>query len=226
MNDTEINEKIKESVSKILEETDKHVLVFNRECAIQARLYRYICESIDEWEPKHEVVFHKFVPSKDINFISKDVLKKDLFKEGIKQKISRVQLEYFGGQGQAVDLAILDKEDLKFMERLNFEKSKVKEHIKLSHAIEIKFFLGGESNKSGLLENDLKKLRGYREQGRANYLHFIFICRWPTKRLSAQKEIMRIKKEIQIECTKEPKIEFYTNSHKLYFYPYENKVLE
>jgi hypothetical protein len=204
MNDNEINEKLNQCINKVINEIQKEPLIVNREIAIQSRLYRYLCEEIDEWNPKYNIFFNRY---------------------DVQNRISRVQMEFFGGEKRAIDLVILDKRDMQNMELFSFEKQSGK-HILLSHAVEIKaelFAEWGEVKRRNQLYYDIEKLKDIGKKG-TKYLHLIYICRRATKSRRIQKNIMDLIQEIKHKCGN--KIEFHTNKPELYFYPYNNLILK
>jgi len=215
MNDRKINTILNKQITRLIQEINKNKLIFNREVVIQARLYNYVCEELNEWKPRYNIKFNNFHESKLVN----------LMEDPVEQKISRIQLEYFGGQGKAIDMVILDENDLENMEKFSFEKAKSTQHLKLSHAIEIKALQGWEGNKRNLLLNDVGKLKDLKRENRAEYLHFICIIRWPTRNPKKHKELHEILEDVKSECDKKPNVEFHTNSRENYFYPYENSTL-
>jgi hypothetical protein len=165
MNDNEINEKLNQCINKVINEIQKEPLIVNREIAIQSRLYRYLCEEIDEWNPKYNIFFNRY---------------------DVQNRISRVQMEFFGGEKRAIDLVILDK-----------------------------FAEWGEVKRRNQLYYDIEKLKDIGKKG-TKYLHLIYICRRATKSRRIQKNIMDLIQEIKHKCgnkiefhTNKPELYFY-----------------
>ncbi len=199
--------KIRQCINQLIAEINEDPAIFRTETDVQARLYKYICDELDEWKPKHEI---------KARYRSK---------QGF-YRVNRVHCEFFGGGKQRIDMGIFDKEDLFKIEKFSMEKRTVPKDILLAHAIEIKTERG-ESGQ-GLRDNpinDLKKLLNYKKKKphRARNVYFIYIVRWPTNVEDKQTEVMNLVKELKNFSSE---IDFFTNDPKNYFLPYLNKAIK
>lgn len=183
---------VKEAINEIIKDIDKNPFIFRNEADIQARLYYELCKELNEWVPTHMTRF-----------------------KGLKTNL--VHREYFGGRGQSIDLVVFDKNDVKNIEKNSMEKSKSKEYVKVSDAIEIKTDFGYYHQRT--VEDshtDIDKLLDLRKNNSAKNLHFILIIRWPPYSDEKLMKISYFVREIKNRC-REKNINFYTNNKDNYF---------
>ena len=187
--------KVKKSINRIVQEINEHPFIFRNEADIQTRLYYYLCDELDEWEPKHETKFGKLMTN-------------------------LVHREYFGGKGQRIDLVVFDERDVMNIEKNSMEKTHSKQYVNVSDAIEIKAELGyyHDRTKKGI-DIDLNKLKSLKDEGKAENLHFIYIIRWPTNE-KKQKEVEQYVRVLRKKCD-EKDIRFYTNNKNCFLEIYQ-----
>lgn len=183
--------KVIEAIKRVVEEIDKYPFIYRNETDVQARLYCALCKILDDWKPKYKTSFKN-------------------------QMMNRVHCEYYGGKKKSIDVVVLDEKDINEVTKRGMKKRDNKP-IKIAHAIEIKVEQGksGDQKLRNYPIEDIEKLRNYKQDGRADQLHFIYIVRWVTKNIEKQNMVKNIMEEVREKCKDD--INFYTNDVSNYF---------
>jgi hypothetical protein len=184
--------KVNKAINRIISEINQNPFIFRNEADIQARLYYYLCDELDEWKPTHKTKYNEF-------------------------QTNLVHREYFGGGNQSIDLVIFDSKDVQNIAMNSMEKTKSKEYVHLSNAIEIKTELGYYHERSKKdITKDINKLKKLRKDGNADNLHMVVIVRWDTKNEQSKLDVKKFIFHLSQTCKKN-KINFYTNKENIYF---------